>query len=676
MQASVRQWWNASGLPKKESATLRLLMGTVAILGFALMVIPGLNDFSLWLDEVNMANVAQDHLTWLLQSKQIGGLQPFVYFALLNGWSLLAGETDLALRAFSVIMAIVSAALAYRITVDFSRRAFGGLAAVLLFGSMGFIHYHIHQVHIRGLVLMLSMALLFYYERWWSHPSSKHYAIGVIATSIVSIYTHYYGAFIILALNLHALLIGIRQWKDLRRWIGVQMIAAIFLLPLLFSYVTIKPNDASGVSPSLESVTSLEGVEEQEGTIVFPNTFPTDLPTILGTLDAMVSGRADVYAILLGLGLVGVNLSTAQARERFPLRPLGLLLVYLLGSLGFALLFNLWMQSFMDRRVIFLLPGLAILIGYLLTALPRPMAWAALLIAVSITFAHGRSDKLPGNWYFRQAIAIVHEGRQPNDAIFFQFNNWDDYALKPLNYYAAQMFPAHTPILTLGNYTLDNDHNQDYFANQVLANSIWTRSRFWVIRSGDPTLGLTSTEWVNHLEGKRFIEEKSIPVSWMVVSLFVAEPVERPAPQGVIEPSQKLSLPQSFGDTFELADYQVDRLSAQPGEPISLWLIWRALQPPDQDYAVYAHLLEAGTILHGQTDRDPEHLGRAIPTTFWAVDVLIDDRCAVTVNVDTPPGNYQLKVGFYSRIDGARLPVRLSDGSTDDGVVLATIEVR
>jgi hypothetical protein len=672
MQASLSRWWNAVRFSDRESRSL--LTGTVALLGFALMVIPNMNRLSLWLDEINMAQVAQGYLQNLLDTGRISGSQPLLYFVSLKGWSLAAGGSDLALRTFSVLLAILSAALVYRITVDFSRNAFSGLAAVLLLGAMGFIRYHIHQVHIRGLVLMFSMALLFFYQRWWLHPSSKRYAAGMIVASVASIYTHYYGAFIILALNVHALIIGIRRWKDLQRWIVLQVIAVLFLLPLLPGYISLDTS-ASGVSPSLEQVTSLQDVQQQGGTIVFPNTFPTDLRTILGTFDTMVAGRADVYIALLVLGLAGLGILVAQRRRQLALWPLGLLLVYLLGSLGFALLSNLWVQSFMDRRVIFLLPGLTILIGYLLASLPKPIAWSALIIAVGITWAAGWSIKLPGDWAFRQAIEEIQQGWQPGDAILLQFNDANEYVIKPLDYYAERAFPPKTPILTLGDYTLDNAHNENYFANQVFATPIWTRDRFWVIRSGDPALGLTSTSWIGQIEGRHFAETKSTAISWMVVSLFTADPIEPPILQGAVEASKKPPLPQAFGGTFELVDYQVDRLAAAPGEMLTLWLRWRALRPPEQDYASYVHLLEGDTILHGQTDRDPTHLGRPIPTTFWNVGTLIVDSCTLTVDPDTSPGKYRLKVGFYSRVDGERLLVSLADGSTSDGLVLAIIEV-
>lgn len=650
-------------------------MGTAAMLGFVLMVAPGFNQLSLWLDEINIAYLAQFYFQALITNGKFAGSQPLLYFILLKGWTLVVGDTDLALRAFSVLMAILCAAFVYRITVDFTRRSFGGLAALLLLGSMGFIRYHVHQVHIRGLVLMLTMALLLFYLRWWSHPPSKRYAAGVIIASLASIYTHFYGAFIILALNLHAVIIGIRRPKDLRRWFVGQAIAAVFVLPLALSYISLDSAGPSEVAPSLEPITSLQDVEQQSGKIIFPNTFPTDWPTVLGTLDTMVSGRADVYVTLLGLGGVGLGILTMKKQDRISLWPLGLLIVLLLSSLGLALLSNLWMQSFMDRRVIFLLPGLAILIGYLLTTLPRPVAWGALVAAVAITWATGWSGNLPGNWYFRQAIEEVQDGWQSNDAILFQFNDANEYTIKPLNYYAVRAFPSSTPILTLGSYTLDNDHNRSYFANQVVATPVWTRDRLWVIRSGDPSLGLTSTEWVDSLEGRHFLEARSAPVGWMVVSLFTAEPTERPIPRGAVVASRKPPLPRTFGGTFELVDYQVDRLAARPGETITVWLDWRALRPPDQDYAAYVHLLEDDTILHGQTDGDPAHLGRPVPTTLWAVGTLIYDMPTLTIDQNTPPGAYRLKVGFYSRTDGTRMPVPLSNGSISDGLVLAVIEV-
>jgi hypothetical protein len=407
--------------------------------------------------------------------------------------------------------------------------------------------------------------------------------------------------------------------------------------------------------------------------VIFPNTFPTDLSVVFGSIQTMLYGKMWVYAALLALGLFGLwaPIPFLRQRPRPAPGPIGLLTTFILVSLAAALLTNLRVQSFMDRRIIFLLPALALLLGHLLSGLPRAVALPALLLATLITALAPRPAQLTGNWFFRQAVEAVEQGWQPGDALLIQFNDENQYAVKPLLYYAQRAFPPDMPVLTLQDYTLDNEFNQGYFANQVFADYVWTRDRFWVIHASDPELGLAATDWVDRIQGRTFRETETIQVGWMVVSLFTAPSPERsPQPQGVDLPETPV-LPQAFGDVVELVGYQVDRLSARPGETITVWLDWRALRAPGTDYAIYLHLLEGETILHGQGDGDPTHLGRAIPTVFWAAGAIVYDTRSLTVSEDTPPGVYTLKVGLYDRISQARLPT-----GQGDGVVLALIEVR
>ena len=138
----------------------------------------------------------------------------------------------------------------------------------------------------------------------------------------------------------------------------------------------------------------------------------------------------------------------------------------------------------------------------------------------------------------------------------------------------------------------------------------------------------------------------------------------------------KSARPRLFGDTFELVNYNISRVTAQPDDEITAWLDWRAVRPPDENYAVCVHLLEGETTLRGQVDGDPSHLGRTVATSLWATDTLIYDTHSFTIFPDTPPGRYQLKIGLYSRESLERLPVTLGDGTIADGLVLATIDVR
>jgi hypothetical protein len=145
--------------------------------------------------------------------------------------------------------------------------------------------------------------------------------------------------------------------------------------------------------------------------------------------------------------------------------------------------------------------------------------------------------------------------------------------------------------------------------------------------------------------------------------------------QNVLE--DRVSLPQRFGDTFALVDYYVDRLSAAPGESIHIGLDWRLDDYPKENFGVYVHLIEDDFVtLHGQIDGAPSHLGEDFPTMLWPGDVIVRDSYTLTVNPDTPPGIYNIKIGMYSYLQPLRLPVAPGDGINQDGLVIARVEVR
>jgi hypothetical protein len=77
--------------------------------------------------------------------------------------------------------------------------------------------------------------------------------------------------------------------------------------------------------------------------------------------------------------------------------------------------------------------------------------------------------------------------------------------------------------------------------------------------------------------------------------------------------------------------------------------------------------------LVAQTDSPP--LGGTAPTDTWQVGAMIIDRYAVALKPDTPPGQYELRVGMYSWPDLRRLPVTLNGAPSGDYAPLAAIRV-
>ena len=125
------------------------------------------------------------------------------------------------------------------------------------------------------------------------------------------------------------------------------------------------------------------------------------------------------------------------------------------------------------------------------------------------------------------------------------------------------------------------------------------------------------------------------------------------------------------GDSARLVGY--DAPPAKPGEPLTLTLYWRAAGPAPMDYSVFVHLLRPDGGILTQVDRTPG-LGQ-YPTTAWRAGEVVVDPYPLDVPADTPPGRYQVAVGWYT--GQGRAPVRDAQGRPQpDDRILLDVEVR
>jgi|GEM_PF-2924220 len=631
------------------------LIGAAVLLVAAAMLAYRMNAFSMWLDELNMVKGT------LSLTFRAG--HPPLYFLLARGWIALAGQSDFALRTLSLLAVLPGLAAAYRLGVDFTHKHFAGIAAATLLGSMGFVRYYAHQTHNYALLLTLATLLLFFYVRWWQHPGKAVYGAGVVLSTAALLYTHYYGLYVVVALNLYSLVIGTRQLRRLLHWVLLQALVAVLYAPWL--PVVLRLGESRFISEAGSEAFSLTTGQQ------------TSLATVVETADVMLSHLGWLYAALILAGGIGVWLKIRQpgGRMRTALHPAALLVVFIVGSMALALTANLFYQTFLHRRVIYILPALAILIGYLLAALPRTVHWPMLGAAVIISFAAGWSTTLPGNWFYRQIVEAIQPEVHPYDVVLIQFND-DPFIGQSLRYYAEQLLPEGSLIFMLGDYSLEGAHNRDYFANQVFADMIWARDRFWVIHSGDPDDYFASLEWVSQIEGRSFTPEEVRFAGWLEAVRFTVPVQTRGAMPGAADLPEKAALPQRVGDDFELVNYQIDHLIISPGESVALWLDWDVLAVPDEDLQVYVHLIGGENEPVTTADSPPSHLGRILATHFWMPGVRIFDTHTLSVPGDIPTGEYQVRIGMYRLSSLERLVFTAPDGQQSDGVTLATLRVR
>lgn len=137
------------------------------------------------------------------------------------------------------------------------------------------------------------------------------------------------------------------------------------------------------------------------------------------------------------------------------------------------------------------------------------------------------------------------------------------------------------------------------------------------------------------------------------------------------EPAQH-ALQVNFSDQVALLGYDLPRQEVPSGGEVPLTLYWKALQPVPVNYSVFVHLVRPPEHLWGQDDRlNPADF----PMTRWPLDKYVRDAHRLPVLPGTPPGEYEIEVGFYRLDTGERLLVISPDGVSGGARLPTKVEV-
>ena len=205
-----------------------LLAALGLLLAFVITTIH-LDRDSLALDEVwTMWTVRGDSLDDTLRRVD-SDVHPPLYFVLLDGWIVLAGELVFAVRLFSVGCALIALAG----TCAAGKRLFDGetgLIALLYLSTAGFVVYYAREARMYPLLMALSALSAWAYLRWRDRMSPANTLLYAVLLAGL-IYTHYQGAWIIAAHGLHALIT--RRW----RWLAVLALVAVLFAPWFPTFI-------------------------------------------------------------------------------------------------------------------------------------------------------------------------------------------------------------------------------------------------------------------------------------------------------------------------------------------------------------------------------------------------------------------------------------------------------
>jgi hypothetical protein len=126
------------------------------------------------------------------------------------------------------------------------------------------------------------------------------------------------------------------------------------------------------------------------------------------------------------------------------------------------------------------------------------------------------------------------------------------------------------------------------------------------------------------------------------------------------EPEPRVRREANFQNLIQLIGY--DAPTPTPADVgASFNLYWRVLQTPDDDYRIALRVVDAAGNVWGKQDRRPA--GYTYPATRWKRDEYLFGAYTVPLLAGTPPGDYLVRVTFYTPANPSGLDVLAPNGA-------------
>lgn len=377
---------------------------------------------SLWFDEVFSRNVAvMSDIPTIARDGVAGDVHPPLYFMLLNVWTHFVGDSAVALRMLSALIALLALPAYYHLgRLLFDRRT--GTIALLLGAISPFQIYYAQEARQYALSIMLAawaaiglIALIRGKRYGW-----PLYVLGAVG----GLYTHYFTGLMLAAIHLWLIFYGParRAW---RRWLSADIIIALLFVPQLFQFTHQSAAVLSGFwidRPNLgDPVTTLAFLM-----------FSTTLPSILSEV-------AGITLVMAGLVIAGFDMLTrVPTRIRsYWILCIGTIITPLLFALIFSLLRSpIYLQKSFGLLSPFLLMALASGVAYV-----RPPSLGAIrsigLIGLMIfgTVSHALTPDIRKPPFQQIAADLMADPDSATTPILYLH----DSAYLPLSYYAPTL---------------------------------------------------------------------------------------------------------------------------------------------------------------------------------------------------------------------------------------------
>jgi Dolichyl-phosphate-mannose-protein mannosyltransferase len=214
----------------KNSTGIRPAMIASSLLLAGISIFNHITARAFWVDEADVANTISLPFSGLWHRAIIDGV-PIFYSYVLKCWSLVLGDSELSLRGFSALFALLVILLLYRTADKFLEDKRIAIVAVFLASTNYFLIWFATQNKVYVFAAFLGLLSYYFFIKLVFDPEKMDHLFYIIITGLCT-YTHPWLILVFFSQVLNLILFG-KGSRDRRKIFFAQMATLILMIPSL-----------------------------------------------------------------------------------------------------------------------------------------------------------------------------------------------------------------------------------------------------------------------------------------------------------------------------------------------------------------------------------------------------------------------------------------------------------
>ena len=623
-----------------------IILVVLCLLAFVLRI-ANLDTPDLWADEAWNVGVAVQEMA-SIPAIVAHDVYPPLYLFLMHVWVALTGGSAFAARFPSLFFSVLTVALTYRL----GRRVSGASVGLLGAGIVALSHfdvYYAREAKDLTMVTFLGLLSLWFLVRALEERRMRDWA-GYALAAAASLYTFYYAAFVLLAMNLAALAWLLwRARRDGLRWLLAQLGVGLLLLPWVLYAVPLLVARWGRLESGTQQPGLLFMFDVWAGAFVpgFGLGFQFRMPVLILCL------------LTIGLALLAGVRRPAGTKAVPPLHIATLLSITVLPTL-LAVLATRAGGSFHARYLLPTFPAYALLLAWIIHLLarwhPTVAATAGVLLVTALAGtlpqAYPTSRDIPdfaSAATGREIVAYLHARAGPTDLVLAEWPAWTGLL--------HSIYPGAPPACA----SLPDQRDETPLPGTMEA-LVAGHEQIWL-------LPLPGQDRLSSNDARAWLDTHTYCVEKTTFDDTVLHRYLTPSAE-VIERKWTVQ----FGNALATTSYALDDRAARPGGSLGVRIGWEATDHVGRDVHLSLRLVGPD----GQTvaQWDGRLADDQPPTSQWKAGTKAQGRYGLAIPPDVSPGEYAVVLLVYDRHTGQ--PLAVTDPATGhqaDHAILHTIQV-